>query len=480
MERIAEEYGSHNVDELLLPHPMGRGFFFYPEKRELKGDRSYDSNADFWQDAFRDQVIAERTVLLRGFNIFEWIPRNPGLYHKREAADAREMAQQFIQYGSPTGYVGGAAQSLDHAAVFRSITQAKGSTRQIIYTPQGKVSMLQGGVGCVRLSPVELKGKTGQFWFMSATSSEAPDEGIPVLMADDVYQTVIDEIRTYGSATRDLVGRTKFVPKEFRDLYSVRHGLPRLYLEVLETPRSEKRVTAPAQGEVSVAASFLSEYEGYPRIYASYVTFNPSSEGARQSATEWMKQEYIEGLYKGSVLTDFDQQAPSIADTLFSLNQVLTSPDLAKQIAVLKAKYGYFDWEMLEKSTLSFHTHEEKVMVNVSGQGNIVNIAKYMTDVSNTVNMNVGQSGASDEVKNLMNILAKQVADAGVKVEPAVAQKMGKNLEALSKELNSAAPEREWYEVSLDGLKKAAVAVGEVGVPILSTVAKLLPLLTPH
>jgi hypothetical protein len=223
----------------------------------------------------------------------------------------------------------------------------------------------------------------------------------------------------------------------------------------------------------------LSEFQGYPRIYASYVTFDPGRQGARQSATLWMKQEYIEGLYQGSVLTDFDQQAPSIAETLFGLDQVLTSPDLAKQIAILKKKYGYFDWDMLEKSTLSFSTYEENVMVNInaSGQGNIINIAKYMTDVSNTVNRNVEQSSASSEVKELIKSLASEVTAVGPKIDPALAEQMGKNLEALSKEVNSAKPQKKWYDVSLDGLKEAAQAVGELGAPILQTVSKLIPLL---
>jgi hypothetical protein len=138
-----------------------------------------------------------------------------------------------------------------------------------------------------------------------------------------------------------------------------------------------------------------------------------------------------------------------------------------------------FNWDMLEQSTLSFHTYEEKVMVNIeaSGTGNIINVAKYMIDVTNTVNQNVTQSSASGEVKELMKSLVDQVTAAAPKIDPATAEQLGKNLEALSKELNSAKPQRKWYEVSLDGLKEAAEAVGELGVPIVKTVAKLVPLL---
>jgi hypothetical protein len=73
--------------------------------------------------------------------------------------------------------------------------------------------------------------------------------------------------------------------------------------------------------------------------------------------------------------------------------------------------------------------------------------------------------------------LASEVTAVGPKIDPALAEQMGKNLEALSKEVNSAKPQKKWYDVSLDGLKEAAQAVGELGAPILQTVSKLIPLL---
>jgi hypothetical protein len=79
MERMAEEYHSYNVDELLLPHTLGRGFFFYPENRPPGPDRTYSTNSEFWNEVLGERAVAEHTVILRDFNTFEWIPRNPGL-----------------------------------------------------------------------------------------------------------------------------------------------------------------------------------------------------------------------------------------------------------------------------------------------------------------------------------------------------------------------------------------------------------------
>jgi len=133
----------------------------------------------------------------------------------------------------------------------------------------------------------------------------------------------------------------------------------------------------PEPAMVSVAASFLSEFEGHPGLYASYVTFDPGYRGAQEGATDWMHEEYIAKFYKGEVLTDFDQQSGSMPNSLFGLDRILTSPDLAETISAIKNKFGYFDWNMLEKASFSFVAHQEQIMVKsvVTGEGNRVNIA---------------------------------------------------------------------------------------------------------
>jgi hypothetical protein len=375
VRRVIEDQ-TYMTDDLLFPHLLGRSFYVQPEARPQTNDKEYFRNSQFWNDVLDSQkVVAERVVRLNRFNIFEWIPRNPGLFHTEQGAQARHISQYHIQ--AITGYDYEAFERKsdappDHAATFRDVTSGTRSARNVIYTPQGKASMLQGGIGCIRLRPVEWK-TGGIRWFMSASSSTAPDEGIPLLMHDDIYQRLIDQIRQKGSRRCNIIGRTKFIPIEFSDLYSKHYRIQRLYIDV---SKIEDASTTSEFGQVSVAASFLSHYEGRPKIYASYVTFDPGYKGAQESATDWMHEEYIRGLYKGVPLTDFDQQATEIPDTLFSLDQVLTSPDLARTIATLKDKFGNFDWDMLKNSAFSFYTHQEQIMVKsvVNGENHRVNI----------------------------------------------------------------------------------------------------------
>jgi len=368
------------ADDLLLPHPLGRSLYAKPENRSRGSDKSYRSNAEFWRDVLDPQKnSAERLIKLCRFGISEWIPRNPGLFHTEPAERARDAARSQIRGISPDdydNYLNSADAPPDHAndaIEFRTATSAGSVRREVIYTPSGKLSMLQGGVGCIRLRPVEWK-TGGVHWFMSASSSVAPDEGVPLLVPNSIYQKMIDEIRRTGVKICDVIGRTKFIPQQFSDLYSTRYKIQRLYIEVEEIRGINMK---PEPAMVSVAASFLSEFEGHPGLYASYVTFDPGYRGAQEGATDWMHEEYIAKFYKGEVLTDFDQQSGSMPNSLFGLDRILTSPDLAETISAIKNKFGYFDWNMLEKASFSFVAHQEQIMVKsvVTGEGNRVNIA---------------------------------------------------------------------------------------------------------
>jgi hypothetical protein len=80
---------------------------------------------------------------------------------------------------------------------------------------------------------------------------------------------------------------------------------------------------------------------------------------------------------------------------------------------------------------------EKHYEINASGQGNIINIAEYMTGVTNTVNQNVSQSSTSDDVKELIRTLAAQLGAAAPKIDTEIAERMGSDLKALSEEIKN-------------------------------------------
>jgi hypothetical protein len=121
-------------------------------------------------------------------------------------------------------------------------------------------------------------------------------------------------------------------------------------------------------------------------------------------------------------------------------------------------------------------TYVEK-SVTVSGSGNIVNVAEFISGVTNTVNSNLKDAPVDDQVKTLVKELTDQIAAIAPKADPKLTQRMGGDLQTLTSEMKQEEPRRKWYEMSLDGLKEAAVAVGELAAPIMTTIGKLTPLL---
>jgi hypothetical protein len=195
--------------------------------------------------------------------------------------------------------------------------------RRVVFTPAGKLSMLEGGIGCIRLKQIQFPH--GTYWFMSASSTGSPDEGITVAIPNHYYPLVIEDIQRHGSCLVFMTGVIKLISEEYRELSAPINRIPQIYLEI---ERLEACPSEPTETEVSVAVSFKSDVFGSPQLYAAYVTFDPAISGSRSEAVDWLKTEYVKGRYKGEVVTDFDQQAKTFSRVLFSLESVMVKQDI--------------------------------------------------------------------------------------------------------------------------------------------------------
>ena len=120
-------------------------------------------------------------------------------------------------------------------------------------------------------------------------------------------------------------------------------------------------------------------------------------------------------------------------------------------------------------------TYQEKV-INI-GNNNTINAPIAIADhIENSFNAVAG-SKVHDDVKDLLRELIKNVNEVAKSKPGEVSESLARDVETLSKEVTSSRPRRKWYEMSIEGLKDAAVKIGEVGKPILETTGKLLPLL---
>jgi hypothetical protein len=92
----------------------------------------------------------------------------------------------------------------------------------------------------------------------------------------------------------------------------------------------------------------------------------------------------------------------------------------------------------------------------------------------------LAKSTINDETKSLLEQLLKAINEINKQSTPETAESaesLVQDAESLVKEVTSAKPRRKWYEVSIEGLKQAAINIGEVATPVLEIVGKLTPLL---
>jgi hypothetical protein len=267
-----------------------------PDEGKLPREiETFYHNNTLWEAAVTAKRLHHGSrIRLDSFFIFEWVPRAPGLFWTPNAKFARAEAKQRI---------------------------IKIDQGRVVYNPYGKQSMLDGGIGNIRLNPLLVHGS--ELIFMSASANGICHQGFPIAVSPDLYMQLIDEIRHRGAVVQTLMGRVKLIPKELTDLYTGYVNVPKLYLQVEEATQPLQRKSRTIEDlEVSVAVSFEGVVENQPGIYATYVTFDPGNPVSFAEAINWMKDEYVQS-YDGRILTDFDEQENHFLEAQFSLKKVM-------------------------------------------------------------------------------------------------------------------------------------------------------------
>jgi hypothetical protein len=160
----------------------------------ITADCTHNSNKSFWHDAISDKHFPGARIILDNFNLTEWLPFSPGRYYTPHAEYEREKAVRHI------------------------------SRNRNEYLPEGKVSMMRGGIGAVRLTEKIIGGNT--IYFLGASSTGIAHQGIPVALPTEEYHKVMPLIKEHGGCRVKLIG----------NLQSLKEGMPILHYDV-EVPR---------------------------------------------------------------------------------------------------------------------------------------------------------------------------------------------------------------------------------------------------
>jgi hypothetical protein len=460
-----------------------KGYMQESDQRESIPDREYNNHLELWKDILDESLRANCILKLNKFMVSEWFPRFPGLFHTNEAKISREEAKYNIEKDTTWNV----SKHIDHAKeMFNEIYKDDDSYDDftLIFNPHGKLSMLNGGVGCVRMTDKIVDGET--VWFMSASSTNVAHEGFPIALPNILYNKLIDAIQDIGFVTCDIIGKLQFIKNELKNLYYGYVNVPQLYLFVEEINIVPMMNTENKDFVICVPITFESEYEGNSALYASYVTFFTNIPDSFQRSVDWLENIYVKGKYNGRVITDFDEMKSHFRHAIFSIDRLMTNSLNERQIKKILEEAHAYGAIHLYANTINdmqigkvVNMTQEKA-INISGSDININAPVFIADEIQNCFNTLKDAEIEPNIENLLNDLLIRIAEVSKHIPQNDAQHaktMVRDAESLVKEASSSNPRRKWYEVSLEGLKDAANAIGEIAKPVLDVVSKLSPLL---
>lgn len=408
-------------------------------------DLRFNSNAEFWRSIL-DRVPGERNriglrwVELVGFQIVDWFPRTPGLYHMRDAKYAREEAEKYVHE--------------QNGIVF--------------YEPRGKMHMMEGGLGSIRFRPINLMGN--EFWLCTATSDNHCHSGVPVAIPNELFNDI--DFAFYRLSK--ITGQVRFLPDFLEEHFGHWRRIPQIYIEVdsISPLAKEKIPSAKVTPMIFFSAGREMQLRGTENV--TYVTYRADSLSEANEAVEWL--EWYVDKYGGDILTNFDQQQPTFANAPFSLQHVMSGRLNTRTLEHYRIESANIVVETIE------NLHAEAMnmtKINVKlGDGTTIHgdfvVANSIKDSFNRVD----KASVSDELKDVLKELAKAVANMSEKLPTDTAQQVARDLETLTSEVTSKSPRKQWWQLSVEGLTKAAKDIGEVGKPVLELVTKIVAILS--
>ncbi len=119
--------------------------------------------------------------------------------------------------------------------------------------------------------------------------------------------------------------------------------------------------------------------------------------------------------------------------------------------------------------------HQVNDNVVIQNFGTMVNspIQQGNVSASNAVSL----TNQSEIIANLLEQLTNEVSKIIEALPKETAREVKQDLDTLKSEATSKIPRKKWYELSAEGLIKAATTIGTIGKPILEIVTQVLSML---
>lgn len=282
----------------------------------------FNSNSALWGAIFEAIELSENVQIeLRDFWLSEWLPLRPGLFHTSSAAESRRIAMETSTIRPDDASAPEALRAWPRP-VDGALKGGRDHGNQVrLFDPNGKMSMIDGGIGCVRLKP--LVNRATHRWLFGASNTGVMHEGLPVALEDRWRDHILKDVRRSGAVKCSMRGTLRFVPSEDALGKTYGQGIPQIYLEVSDIMSPHPRSNTAPPIEVTAVATFLSRSGQFGGLNASYVTFFADSNGDLEEAVGWLEEVYVRRAYEGRIVTDFDEQTQRFSTATFSLNKLM-------------------------------------------------------------------------------------------------------------------------------------------------------------
>jgi len=268
--------------------------------KESRGKiHEYNQEEQYWKDAIGEnyfyqpsqrKLYQDNLVKMVDYEITEWFPRWTGRKWTQRGQEYRKRA--FEDLINKSGYN--------------------------VYSPRGKSRMILGGLGSIRLK----HRKKENYKVLCATSSGKCDAGIPLVVSNEVYNKIKDEIDNEGSIKADVEGFYSQLPikwddtvidtpgfemsKKVKSWIGASYYVPQYCLYIGSRLQIKKR-----KSESNVQATAWALYgcnDSNPLPYSyTFHSFDPKDGNSIKEAEEFIK-EYVAKFGGRGILTEFDEE----------------------------------------------------------------------------------------------------------------------------------------------------------------------------
>jgi hypothetical protein len=389
-------------------------------------------NETFWADALSATHFPGANIILEDFHITEWLPFAPGRYFADGADGQREYASKHI------------AEDRDE------------------YTPEGKASMVRGGIGAIRLGEKPVGSEL--IYFLGASSNGIAHQGIPIALPKSEYRRVIHAIKDHGGCRARLVGTLRTMTDELPKFY-YGPSIPRYCFFAEEAkpgkPSGAKELLTTTAIMFGLNKEPHERWGAYPTDSPSLIdkswtfcSFDPgASKTAARTAAGWLYDYATRYSHRDDpkILTDFDEHY-----ALFTCPVEFPLKDIVR---------GKVDWETLRAyNKLEPGTYIETYIGTYIEENTTV--AGDKIEVHGSGNIIVNRSTVQSAFTRVAAKHDDETAKALLQVEAAINKSGNKdaaeNFESFSGELSKPKPKKSRLKTLWQGTLAALPTLKEL------------------